>query len=316
MKKSFNWSYVFSFFALVVSIVVLVKDCNQNQLIESLAYSVNAIEYNPRIDIVDTPYVKSFSFTPPEELYNFPPISFIDNHLFYDTGIVKLNLDSLKKGKVLAIFKSKEIIDSVMEIYKYKKEQEDTLETPISKVNYTITTEIKLKNIGNSVANIMLHGAIDTITGQPILREQFSKFVSGQKTDRNFELEPMDEFFQNELAPNNSVTIPISLEVYNINKEQKINLHFFVMYENEIGTIYDTYFWIVYENAPVEMEPIYSYHEPTKQMYLKFKLYDDIKSRFKVSITKVSYNTYDKDKSEEIKKWEKDSQLPPQQNNN
>lgn len=316
MKKSFNWSYVFSFSALVVSIIVLLKDCNQNQLIESLTYSVNAIEYNPRIDIIDTPYVKNFSFDIPKELIDLPPITFIDNNLFFNTSIVKVDTTLLKKGKVVVMFKSKEIMDSVMENYKYRKEQEDTLEIDISKVNYRINTEIKIKNIGNSLSTVILYSTTDTMSGEPILRKEIIKLASGQKSDFIFELEFMDEFFQNELTPTKSLTIPISLKVSKINKEQKINLHFFVMYENEIGTIYDTYFWVVYENAPVGMEPIYSYHEPTGRVYLKFDTHDDPKSRFKVSTTKVSYNIYDKDKSEQIKKWLKDSQPPTQQNNN
>jgi len=137
------------------------------------------------------------------------------------------------------------------------------------------------------------------------LRNDFLDLISGIKPDRNYIFDTMDVFFQNELTPTKSINLPVDLKVFNLTEEQKINLHFFILYENELGNFYDTYFWIIYENAPIGMKPIYSFHKETNSIYLKFDLMDNLKERFKVSIVKESYRTYSKTESERIVEYYK-----------
>lgn len=300
--KNINWSLVIAFFALVVSIIVAVSQCNQTEDMQALEYKVNQIQYNPKISIIDTPFVKDFSLNIPKYIAR-KPIIILNKRIFVDTSLVKLDTNSIKQHKIGLVFQSKKAFDSVMSEMRIRSLGIDSLNINIDSLKFTVKTSIKLKNVGNALAKIYLYSLADTNSGYPELRDDFIKMVNNKRTNFKYHYDLMNEYFQNELLPGKSINIPIEYKVRNINRQNKVNLHFYFVYENELGDVYDTYYWIVYKNFPDLIRPEYSYNTNLKKLMVRFQLKSEAKHILQVSEIKESYNNYSRSFSEKFEKW-------------
>lgn len=97
---------------------------------------------------------------------------------------------------------------------------------------------ITLKNIGNNNAHLMLQESIAQSTGDCLFRKE--------KRDKEFAEEvknaPSGYYADRQLYPNQENIIPVTFE--NLNSfDSIITLHFFIIYKNDNGIIYDTYYW-------------------------------------------------------------------------
>jgi hypothetical protein len=113
--------------------------------------------------------------------------------------------------------------------------------------------------------------------------------------------QPFEDYFHNEIQPGDSTNLNIKLPVTFI-ENSKFTIHCLILYENELGVLYDTYLWAVYELLPVLVKT--EYKRENDELYYRViphnvKTFDDI---IKCSIPKFSYHTYDNDQQKRIKK--------------
>ena len=175
------------------------------------------------------------------------------------------------------------------------------LDIPI-KVNFHIKSALKVTNIGNSIAKIIGKIYCDTLTPIPIIRnllinQEFDKFEDGGAL--------FPPFFQNELLPNGVDTIEIKFEQsIHFISNQKFVLHYLILYKNELGNIYDTYFWVQYELKelifpnPFKVVKDTLFYKPISR-HMRMAIKDFIK----IENSKPSYHVYDIKTTEVLDKY-------------
>ena len=112
-------------------------------------------------------------------------------------------------------------------------------------------------------------------------------------------------FFQNELLPNGVDTIEIKFEQsIHFISNQKFVLHYLILYKNELGNIYDTYFWVQYELKelifpnPFKVVKDTLFYKPISR-HMRMAIKDFIK----IENSKPSYHMYDIKTTEVLDKY-------------
>jgi hypothetical protein len=190
--------------------------------------------------------------------------------------IIGIRMIGSKKFAIKDLIKSKSEIDSIK-----------TLEIP---ADMTLKFKLTIKNIGNALAKVYLIGMMDTTTGEDRMRD-ILKTMKPDSSDssyfHNLEISSGDStIFENEwkiqFFSNNSFTI-----------------HFFLVYGNDFNAIYDTYYWVRYQAAPIES--LYKLEESNgKIIYRKVQEQPNPSEVLKVIETNSSSKAYSKKESEEI----------------
>lgn len=170
-----------------------------------------------------------------------------------------------------------------------------------------ITTTFRVLNKGNSLAKIFAILFSDTLSDRPVIREMIN---SKGFHKRDIFFEPVEDYFHNEIQPGDSTNLKIEIPVTFI-KNSTFTIHCLILYENELGVLYDTYLWAVYELLPVLVKTEYKL-ENDKLFYRNIphnvRTFDDV---IKCSIPKSSYHTYENDQQSRIKNILYDKSLSP-----
>ncbi len=102
-----------------------------------------------------------------------------------------------------------------------------------------VKTKITIRNTGNSNAKVILVATVDTICGLKKIRDELFSL--------NYNFFPdsiiMESPYYIDIMPNKCYDYIINNKFSNF-KENKIELHFFLLYENEIGQLFDSYCWV------------------------------------------------------------------------
>ncbi len=100
--------------------------------------------------------------------------------------------------------------------------------------------KINFKNIGLNTANLITEVQIDKYEGSFYLRDLF--LGKTEKIETN--AFPANDFFENnQIPPNEEKAIEFTSEAKNV-KENGFIRHVMLLYENDIGMLFDTYCWI------------------------------------------------------------------------
>ncbi|NOU19259.1 MAG: hypothetical protein HOO91_17010 [Bacteroidales bacterium] len=121
-------------------------------------------------------------------------------------------------------------------------------------VKVKLSIKIKGANIGNHTAKIIGCFVADTLSEVPIIRQKLNEFNSFQRQHLYKDINPTDTFHTGiDYSPQ-----------FIINN--KFCIHMLVLYENEIGQIYDTYYWIHYKANEIILPNIQVYGFTKKVM--------------------------------------------------
>jgi len=108
--------------------------------------------------------------------------------------------------------------------------------------NLRVDCTLHMVNKGNSPARLLAYAWSDTAVGTPALR----KFLLDPSRRRNLRFEQSSDFYGvREVRPADTLTVAISQPVSRT-LPQYFVLHYVVLYENDTGQLYDTYFWARY----------------------------------------------------------------------
>lgn len=116
-----------------------------------------------------------------------------------------------------------------------------------------ISTRIRIRNDGNSNAHLIFYGVADRLSGAPELRNIISsKFNSFQgKLDIGF----IEDYYHTvDIMPGKEHTIETSRQIQNIN-EGLFNIHYYLVYKNDVGNVYDTYYWARFKSKEFTLNP-------------------------------------------------------------
>lgn len=177
----------------------------------------------------------------------------------------------------------------------------DTSKIPILldiKMQLSVSSSIKVTNVGNSLGNIFLCITTDSI---PRIRDYVTEKLS--ITSISEEYSEMPRFLNNELLPNgqDTLTIDLTTDIKFIQKHAFI-MHFLILYKNELGHMYDTYFQVQYEIKSLPIKTL----TPIKVKYIPDivrKIFNDEtikKNLLQLIASRPTYHTYDEDDVERI----------------
>jgi len=113
----------------------------------------------------------------------------------------------------------------------------------------SLTFKLRIVNVGHSIGKVIGIFVGDTTSAEEMIRQ---KLLSGA-VDR-FGSKSFSSYVQNELLPDAADTLDYELEnVVHWLDDQLFTVHFLMLYENDLGHLYDTYYWAQFrfEGIPV-----------------------------------------------------------------
>lgn len=254
--KKFKSADKVSLLGLIVvfgfSLINLFRSCNQDQQIAQLTYQVNAVNFQPKIRIVDTPVLKKY---------------------WFDSTLVKISMKDFFSP------------DTTSEIPTY------AIKKPVN-----LTLNLKLINSGNSLGKILAVLTADTTSDEPVLRKML---LDGSFKEQRSSFFP--PYLNTELLPNDMDTLEYThQEQVDFIDNQYFTLHLLILYENELGHLYDTYYW-----SRAKLEELLF---PSPFGVKGNRIYMLTRKSFKIALkdlvtftnSKISYNTYDDRKQAEL----------------
>jgi len=168
------------------------------------------------------------------------------------------NLYIIGKPKILEIKMPKSDVINAMD------------SSALIEVSANIKYEIKITNIGNDIANIVLMGFTDTLSGNDEFRQNI--FDKSRRKYTSF-IKDTTYLFQNDIKPNDTIPFTFTYQAKYFDKVNDANgsftLHLIVFYQNKIGNLYDTYYWAKYLTKPFYLTATYS--EEKGQGYITYK---------------------------------------------
>ncbi|NIV14104.1 MAG: hypothetical protein GWN62_23360 [Aliifodinibius sp.] len=124
---------------------------------------------------------------------------------------------------------------------------DDTLNF-VAEVRFNAT--MKLVNKEKHLAKIVAEATTDTLYGEDYLRQ----LILSQ--DERIKLFPVQDMFPfKEIGYLDTLLLTINHQVRQVSENQEGILHFFVMYQNEAGNLYDIYYWTEFSFQPVPIVP-------------------------------------------------------------
>ncbi|MBI3125597.1 MAG: hypothetical protein HYZ10_14465 [Ignavibacteriales bacterium] len=110
-----------------------------------------------------------------------------------------------------------------------------------------VSIKMKCVNVGNSIARVITTFLTNTKTGDDKLR----MLLTDSKNRQNELIPvPFNNFYKTQdLSSGDTISIETAHMVTSFQHE-RITLHFLILYENEMGALFDTYFWAQFEVGP------------------------------------------------------------------
>lgn len=163
----------------------------------------------------------------------------------------------------------------------------------------SMTSVLKFKNIGNSLAKLKFSVAKDFFTGSDILRKELSRDLEG----RGIQIEYLSEYFKTELVTGESIEIGFQGSLYSVDSLGIKEVHYLLLYENEMGVIFDTYIWVQYYNIPTGMEfkMKFKFDSIIHPNEFYYKYFMDSTKNISAQIIKSSYKIYNRKETEKMR---------------
>ena len=117
--------------------------------------------------------------------------------------------------------------------------------------NLTIKSKLRLVNVGSALARILALVGTDTLSGSPSIRKIILKEES--RKDRVETAFWSGYFDLPEVLPEDTTELKFEHNVQFVS-DGEFTLHYLILYENQVGVYYDTYYWVRYKNDPLVAE--------------------------------------------------------------
>jgi len=171
-----------------------------------------------------------------------------------------------------------------------KKEKND--DTISYYFNIKVWTTLKIYNNSDFIANIKSVSILDTNSGKPIIRQFFS---DNNSKENKIRIKPFENFYPTLQIPKRD-TISLNISGYNIVFFSKniATLHFLILYENEIGTLYDSYYWVRLKLEPSKFNVQSFYNKKEKYLKMIYHYGKDFITEFESDYVSKTYSRNEK----------------------
>jgi hypothetical protein len=145
----------------------------------------------------------------------------------------------------------------------------DGIQYDITDSSMNISSEVSLVgklhfvNVGTSIAEVRAHGILDSLTGNAAIRN----IVREKEKRKKYMILYRDpSFFHRSIPPNDTTSFEVNLPLVNYGLDTITVLHFWILYENELGNLYDTYYWLT-------LHKLYARFDIDKKLYREGEVY-------------------------------------------
>lgn len=129
---------------------------------------------------------------------------------------------------------------------------EDLYKGKMSKIAVTLTVdpELNVTNNGNSVANILCKVVTDKYSGLPEIR----KILFSENGMESFSIKLTDDYYKTiDILPGKSKSVRLPYTINDVNFVlNEFTIHYLIVYANEIGNVFDSYFWVRFKMDPIQ----------------------------------------------------------------
>lgn len=156
-------------------------------------------------------------------------------------------------------------------------------DSTIIHASFFLNIDLKLKNIGNNNAHLMIYMPNDTTSGEDIFR----KYKNRKQFREDIKRAVKSYYADKSIYPTKECVIHFSNANIVYIRDSTFTIHFWLVYRNDIGTIYDTYYWYrarvnygsLVQSASILNPPTFNLDPPTfiDDNY-SFHVYDDNES--------------------------------------
>lgn len=174
----------------------------------------------------------------------------------------------------------------------------DAKEPPTIEVSgkYELKAEITIVNQGQYLADIVAVGFCGKNDSTAVIRKLLKDSLSLKNSSPHY----FSVFEKSQLLRGDSITLKLDYTFDDVVNDKTI-LHFLILYENQAGYLYDTYYWSLIENIPTLFEPEIFVKDKKVMMRYKSSDYPTTRDVFHCNITNQSYKIYNKTESEIIR---------------
>lgn len=159
-----------------------------------------------------------------------------------------------------------------------------------------IMGHIKMCNKGNDVASVISHFILTKNSTDDVMRDVL---LGNYRGKMEWIADSTDYYFEIiDIPPDDSFTFPYVTEIRQASDPYEIVLHFFVLYENQFGALFDTYCWFRLQFIGIS-DPEILIGKSKKQINLYFPS-KYILDMFKITESASSYYSYDKKQKEKV----------------
>jgi len=167
----------------------------------------------------------------------------------------------------------------------------------ISKDTVTMKPEImgrvRVFNKGEDVASVILFSSLDKTNTEEIVRN----FLTGR------EVPPLKTVFDTtgfefiiDIPPQDSYDFEFSKKVQFMSEEGEAVLHFFFLYENQFGALFDTYYWVKLKLAGGNVLVAKDFKNRIHFLFPP----NELKNMVKIKKSRASYKTYGVDEKKKV----------------
>ncbi len=143
------------------------------------------------------------------------------------------------KGKNIEPILTQDVIDAVR-----------NNELLIIETSLTIDTKITLTNKGNSIAKLLAWMLVDRPTGDTDVRNEL---FNAEKRNK-WKFHGNNDYYETlTILPGKEHTFNFSRTIANITENREFTLHYYFLYQDELGNIYDSYYWARYTSEVTEL---------------------------------------------------------------
>ena len=241
------WALIVSLF---LGMLAFIRDCSQDKKIEENNYITKALQFRPRLEILDNPRVSAI-----------------------DTFVVS--------------------------------EASQIGDTLVTKFSLSIICSLNVANKGESMARIYATAWTDTSTGIAKIRDVL---LDKKYREDFFKSLPVNDYYPlKEVQSGDTTYFKIRHTIQYVNGNQ-FTIHFLLLYKNEAGNLFDTYYWARYATTPITGVPQFKV-ENGKLIFNSIKFAKaDFREFLKLTDSNTSTQTYSREQAKDIlnflkRKW-------------
>jgi hypothetical protein len=162
-------------------------------------------------------------------------------------------------------------------------------------IDMQVGIKLIVKNNGTATARLLAIGSVDTLSGAAVLRE----VCFDESTWSN--ARPWRDFFREiSILPNvsDSITTRVSISA----ADRGGTVHLLLLYENEFGIVFDTYYWLKFVSVPPR-NILYGVDLDSSRISYAFSKSAILRSMISPEISRQDSKIYDADQSSKIKEF-------------